>query len=139
LKAYIIDALKHYKNDVFFNKILGILLFREKNYSEALSVFNAIPKNKNIDIDILSFKGLCLFHLKEYDKSIQVFKNILQLDRKKISSYYYIGLSYDNIKDYKSALYYYNVFIKYGGNEKNFKHINWIRNRVILLERSEMN
>ncbi len=139
LKAYIIDALKYYKNDAFFNKILGILLFREKNYSEALSVFNSIPKSNNIDIDILSFKALCLFHLKEYKESIWVFKNILKLDRKKIASYYYIGLSYDNIRNYELALYYYNVFIKYGGNKKNFKHINWIRNRIVVLERSEMN
>ncbi len=140
LKAYTIDALENYKEDVFFNNVLGILLFREKNYSKALQHFELILQKLNRNVEILTYKGLCLFHLKRLEESLLIFKSIIKLKRNKIEPYYYSGLIYDNLKDYNSALDYYKFFEhlykQQKGKNYDFKHHNWIRKRISLLERS---
>ncbi len=135
LKAYAIEALSQYKNDIFFNKVMGILLFRERNYKDALKYFHLIQNNS--DTDVLTYKGLCHFHLKDFDKSLLIFKAILNLDKNKVESYYYIGLIYDNLKNYNDALYNYKIFEKLFDNQKtksNFRHHNWVRRRIDILK-----
>ena len=136
LKAYTEEAITQYKNDAFFNKVLGILSFREKEYRAALPFFETIISQNNKNLEILIYKGLCLFHLKKFEESLLIFNYVLELDKNSIEPYYYIGLIYDNLKNYKTALYYYKTFEKNNGINKNFKHSNWIRQRIGLLERN---
>jgi len=135
LKAYAIEALSQFKDNIFFNKVMGILLFRERNYQDALKYFSLIQNN--MDTDVLTYKGLCHFHLKDFDKSLLIFKTILNLDKNKVESYYYIGLIYDNLKNYNDALYNYKIFEKLFDNQKtksNFRHHNWVRRRIDILK-----
>ena len=136
LKAYTEEAITQYKNDAFFNKVLGILSFREKKYRAALPFFETIISQNNKNLEILIYKGLCLFHLKKFEESLLIFNYVLELDKNSIEPYYYIGLIYDNLKNYKTALYYYKTFEKNNGINKNFRHSNWIRQRIGLLERN---
>jgi len=136
LKGYIVEALKYYKEDLFFNKVLGILNFKEKNYIKALERFNLILRIKPDENDIITLKGLCYFHLKKFREAIHTLINVAKNDSRRVEAYYYIGLCYDNLREYRKALYYYKWFSKSYGLNDNYKHKQWIERRIILLERS---
>jgi tetratricopeptide (TPR) repeat protein len=107
---------------------------RARKYREAQKhAERALAQDKS-DYALYTYLGLCHFHNKRYKEGLEQFQKSLDINSDAIENYYYMGLIFDNMKDYKKALQYYNVFFRLNPKEKNFKHKNWITQRMRTLQ-----
>jgi thioredoxin-like negative regulator of GroEL len=134
-RAYIDDGLKYFPDDFNLNKSSAVIYIRAKAFPKAMeNAKKALEQNPN-DHNLLTYMGLCYFHTtKDYAAALGYFQKSLDQDSDAVENYYYIGLIYDNKAEYQKALEFYNAFIKLNRDDKNFKHKEWINQRIKALQ-----
>jgi len=91
--------------------------YQEKDYYNALVIFNELPDNINIQLEKDFFIGLTLMEINSYDEAIHKFNSIINDQKFKYlpQTYWYLGLCYLKTNQKDKATETFNYIIKNSG------------------------
>ena len=107
------QAQKINSNDCLVYNEKGVVFYKEKNYKEAVKLFE---KAHNLCTDencktyetILLNLGHCSRKMKDYEKAIEYYENCLSINNKNSSTYASLGYAFHLKKDFRQAMNCYN-------------------------------
>ena len=99
------NSLKYLKKsleqvvDIYSLSLYGNILFKQKQFSDALKYFERVIPKKGILINDYLSQGICYYEIKKYDKAIESLTSYIKYFPENSESYFYLASVYNAIGD----------------------------------------